>query len=242
MKIVVKIMLLVVILTSTAFAGDITISQKINFFSNFNSLVEKAKGEIASNFSGKIAKIAENIPNSLILSITALESRYGTSRLAKTHANFGGQKASRRGGNEYKKFKDPLDSIRSMLVNLSTNKAYKPIQDKIEKGVDNPKILAPFLTGIYCEKKANPNYDKDLIKIIKINNLTQYDDNHPSWEKESNTKIEKKIKQKEITDKICEENIEILTKKEKNTLYDIFQDEFIQYNEIPLWCGIFFFI
>ena len=124
-------------------------------------------------------------PQSIVIAQAAMESAWGTSRFIKEANNIFGMwsinknepripAAEKRNGTKtiwLKKFDTLEDSIRAYYKLLATSKAYK--QFRITRfQTDNPYEIAKKLNH-YSE--LGEKYTKEVISIIKYNELTQYD-------------------------------------------------------------------
>lgn len=149
---------------------------KLAFFNVTNDYILEAKKKIAQNenISQRAKEVALNAPQGLLLSIAALESDYGRSKLARKNNNFVGMTEVKNSKISYKKFLSPEECFIKTLENLAENKVYHQIQKKIINGEDDPKILAKELMGTYVI--GDDEYAKKITDIIRQNKLSRFND------------------------------------------------------------------
>jgi len=124
---------------------------------------------IITKVKKEMGGIAENIPNSIVLSQIILESGVcGSSRSRRT-GNFVGIKGAGKDGSKYSSFASLEGCIRFYLHTLSTHGAYHNFRRFLD--TKNGLELTAFLGG-YAE---DPRYTVKLARNIKSYNLMELD-------------------------------------------------------------------
>lgn len=128
----------------------------------------------------------DDVPVSIALAQAALESGWGTSRLATEGNALFGQLGDPSGpvmvsqGIAYRSFASLLDGVRSYAHNLNTNYAYRhfrasraAIRHAAGEGhsLDGLKLLG----GLKLYSERGPDYLDDVRNLIRINKLKQFD-------------------------------------------------------------------
>jgi len=146
-----------------------------------STLLKKYK----TNDKEELLKRIKPHPVSITIAQAIIESGWGTSRFFKEGNNLFGiwsvspnqeriKAKELRGGKKaiyVRKFKTIKDAIRTYYYTLATNKRYKKFREARYK-TDNPYTIAKYLNN-YSERKEI--YTKELINIIRYNNLEKYD-------------------------------------------------------------------
>lgn len=145
-----------------------------------------------SDIIGSIDKLlvqTDIVPPSLALAQAAMETGWGTSRFSAEGNNFFGQWCYEKGcglvpyrrdsgaKHEVRTFNNPQGSVDAYMDNLNTVKSYRKLRTiRTEKRDQNLIFtgheLAEGLTGYSA---TGQQYVKNIRKIIKSNNLEQYD-------------------------------------------------------------------
>ena len=108
------------------------------------------------------------IPASVTLAQYALESGYGTSRLAKANNNFFGM---RNGASGWRTFRDKEESFMA-YGKLMSGDRYKTLT----AGATTIEGYVNAFSETYAPSSdGNENYAGKVLQIIRTNNLTQYD-------------------------------------------------------------------
>ena len=131
-----------------------------------------------------LLKRMDIIPASLVLAQAAIESGWGTDRLAQQHNSFFGQKAwtprgTARGaqGERYASFESPTHSVRSYMRNLNTHRAYQQFRDtranmrargRAPRGFELAATLTSYST-------RGTDYTRQVQALIRSRNLGRYD-------------------------------------------------------------------
>lgn len=129
------------------------------------------------------------VPVSLVLSQSANESAWGTSRFALEGNNLFGQWCFRRGcglvperrpeGASYEvaRFANPLVSVHSYIHNLNTNSAYLYFRELRATMREQKVALAgePLAEGLMSYSIRGRDYITELQAMIRVNRLARYD-------------------------------------------------------------------
>lgn len=124
-----------------------------------------------ANFSPEVIKLAQEterkygVPASVTLAQYALESGYGTSKVAKTKNNYFGV---RKANGDYVTYQSMADSFDSHGRLLGTNKIYT----SKTAGVTSANQYVKAIAGTYAD---DPSYYNKIVSIMRSNNLYQYD-------------------------------------------------------------------
>lgn len=135
-------------------------------------------------FSALLKKV-DTLPTALLLAQAANESAWGTSRFAKQANNFFGQwcykkncgivpnKRNSGSRHEVKKFKTPLASIQSYLLNINTHPSYQTLREiRLQLHKTNQEVTGVKLSaGLRNYSERRMAYVKDIVAIIKVNHL-----------------------------------------------------------------------
>ncbi len=127
----------------------------------------------------EVLRRLDAIPPSLALAQAAEESGWGTSNAARTlNALFGEMVARGPEAGQIRRFEDLSSTVAAYIRNLNTHPAYAEMRRRraqlraLGEPIDGPALI-PFLLR-YSER--GPDYIATIQTIIRINNLTQYDD------------------------------------------------------------------
>lgn len=169
--------------------GYLTGSQRKTLLQMANRYRLSAESMDESQIFAELLQRVDIIPVSLVLSQSANESGWGTSRFAVDGNNLFGQwcfsqgcgivPESRREGakHEVARFDSPAESISSYMRNLNTNFAYSEFR-QLRQTMRND---AQPLSGIKLAEKLNRYstrgfaYVQDLKSMILVNDLRRYD-------------------------------------------------------------------
>lgn len=123
------------------------------------------------------------VPVSLVLTQSAIESKWGRSDLAKHHALFGQKtwntKDSVRAptGERYKKFSSPLESIRGYMRNINSNPAYenlRKIRERLRKH-HKPITGLSLVPGLTSYSTAGSGYVDQVKNTILTQGFNNFD-------------------------------------------------------------------
>jgi Bax protein len=123
----------------------------------------------------ELRRRVDAVPPSLAIAQAAVETGWGTSRLAqKGHALFGQRAAN---GEDHQTFGAPADAVRAYINNLNTHNAYREFRERraAQRAKDMPldgMQLANFLKR-YSERGRD--YIKDVRTVIRANDLHMLD-------------------------------------------------------------------
>jgi Bax protein len=137
----------------------------------------------------KLLTHVDYVPPALILSQSANESAWGTSRFAKQANNFFGQWCFKKGcgliplhrnsgsKHEVRKFSSPQNSIRSYIRNINTGRAYASLRKLRAKNHNNKSLITGYdlAIGLIKYSQRGIAYIKEIRSMIRINKLTRYD-------------------------------------------------------------------
>lgn len=131
----------------------------------------------------------DTIPASLALAQAANESAYGTSRFAVEANNLFGQWCFSKGcgivpsarhedaNHEVRKFASPVESVRSYMFNLNTNRAYanlRQLRSKQRASEQTPNGLT-LVNALLKYSSRGQAYVEELTAMIRHNKLSQFD-------------------------------------------------------------------
>ena len=131
----------------------------------------------------------DRVPASLVLAQAAIESGWGSSRFARKGNNLFGQWCFKAGcgivpkqrvaglKHEVHKFDSINQSIRAYLLNLNSFPAYKEfrqIREKMRQKKIAPSVFA-LANGLTHYSSQGSQYVVKVKKVIRLNNLEQYD-------------------------------------------------------------------
>lgn len=135
----------------------------------------------------------DTIPASLALAQAANESAYGTSRFAVDANNLFGQWCFSRGcglvpnarvddaNHEVRKFATPVDSVRSYMHNLNTNRAYATLRQMRSKQRANkqPPTGLELVNALLRYSSRGQDYVDELSSMMRHNKLARFDNPVP---------------------------------------------------------------
>ncbi len=135
----------------------------------------------------------DSIPASLALAQAANESAYGTSRFAVDANNLFGQWCFRKGcglvpnarlsdaNHEVRKFDTPVDSVRSYMHNLNTNRAYATFRQMRSKQRANkqPPTGLELVNALLRYSSRGQDYVDELSSMMRHNKLARFDNPRP---------------------------------------------------------------
>lgn len=131
----------------------------------------------------------DTIPASLALAQAANESAYGTSRFAVDANNLFGQWCFSRGcglvpnarlddaNHEVRKFATPVDSVRSYMHNLNTNRAYATLRQMRSKqrASKQPPSGLELVNALLRYSSRGQDYVDELSSMMRHNKLARFD-------------------------------------------------------------------
>ncbi|HSG60242.1 MAG TPA: glucosaminidase domain-containing protein [Pseudomonadales bacterium] len=131
----------------------------------------------------------DTIPASLALAQAANESAYGTSRFAVDANNLFGQWCFREGcglvpnarieeaSHEVRKFNTPVDSVRSYMHNLNTNRAYASLRlmRSKQRSSKQPPTGMELVNALLKYSSRGQDYVDELSSMIRHNKLARFD-------------------------------------------------------------------
>ena len=134
----------------------------------------------------------DTIPASLALAQAANESGWGTARFAVKGNNYFGlwcwssncglvpNKREKGASHEVSRFKTPVDSVRNYMLTLNSHPAYKKLRDLRLEARNNhtPPAGAVLAGGLLSYSERGEAYIEELRAMIRINNLSQFDQGH----------------------------------------------------------------
>lgn len=147
-----------------------------------NSLSDPAKVEV-------LLKRVDVVPASLVLSQSANESAWGTSRFALQGNNLFGQwcftvgcgivpgRRPQGASFEVASFSHPRDSVEAYINNLNTNSAYLHFRELRQELRDRGQPLSGELlaAGLLNYSARGEDYIAEVRSMIRVNDLAQYD-------------------------------------------------------------------
>lgn len=165
-------------------AQYIDISKDINSSSNLQR-VQELKKFYKVDTDKELLLALKPHPQSIVLAQAAMESAWGTSRFFKEANNVFGMWSAKksepriaageqRDGNRtiwLRKFDSVEDSIKAYYKLIATAKAYKELR-KTRYHTNNPYEI---VTKLDKYSELGEAYTKELINVIKYNDLTKYD-------------------------------------------------------------------
>jgi Bax protein len=131
----------------------------------------------------------DTIPASLALAQAANESAYGTSRFAVDANNLFGQWCFREGcglvpnariddaSHEVRSFKTPVDSVRSYMHNLNTNRAYATLRTlrSKQRASKQPPSGKELVNALLEYSSRGQDYVDELSAMMRHNKLARFD-------------------------------------------------------------------
>jgi Bax protein len=129
----------------------------------------------------ELLRRVDRVPPSLALAQAALESGWGTSKLARRHNNlFGHTQEGDDGTVEgMAQFPSPLDSVRAYVHNLNTHRAYAAFRlaraKMGEKPGEKPLDGLSLATMLGAYSETGSGYIADLESLIRNNDLDRLD-------------------------------------------------------------------